>query len=172
MEKGQCYERYPSWMIAVSLLFWASTYALGIYILSGFGIVAVGAYLAYCLFTELRVLNTSCRNCYYFGKACCLGRGKFASLIFKKGTKGFSDRKVSWTDVLPDMLVAFIPVVAGAVLLILGFRWPVLGAMVGLVLLATAGTGFVRGSLACKHCKQRELGCPAMKLFEDRASRR
>jgi len=34
-----------------------------------------------------------------------------------------------------------------------------------LLLLATAGKGAVRSSLACKRCRQRELGCPAERLF-------
>jgi hypothetical protein len=34
-----------------------------------------------------------------------------------------------------------------------------------LVLLSTIGNSFVRGSLACRYCKQRDLGCPAEQLF-------
>ena len=43
----------------------------------------------------------------------------------------------------------------------------VLFFIVVLVMLALAfvGTGLFRGALACKHCHQRELGCPAERLF-------
>jgi len=34
-----------------------------------------------------------------------------------------------------------------------------------LILLTSAGNSYIRGSLACKYCQQRELGCPAEKLF-------
>jgi hypothetical protein len=37
--------------------------------------------------------------------------------------------------------------------------------IVALVFLGSVGTGFVRGQLACKHCKQRERGCAAERLF-------
>jgi hypothetical protein len=35
----------------------------------------------------------------------------------------------------------------------------------GSFLLTFIGNGLVRGSLACKYCKQREIGCPAEQLF-------
>jgi len=34
-----------------------------------------------------------------------------------------------------------------------------------LIGLATQGNYLVRSRIACKYCKQRELGCPAEKLF-------
>ena len=42
-------------------------------------------------------------------------------------------------------------------------------AVVLIILLTTLGNAIVRGSLACKHCMQRELGCPAEKLFSKEA---
>jgi len=32
-------------------------------------------------------------------------------------------------------------------------------------LLFSVGNSYVRGSLACKFCRQRQLGCPAEKMF-------
>ena len=45
------------------------------------------------------------------------------------------------------------------------FSWVLLLAIGALVLLGSVGTGFIRGQLACKYCRQRELGCPAEQLF-------
>ena len=35
-----------------------------------------------------------------------------------------------------------------------------------LLILGFPGTAFVRGQLACRFCRQRELGCPAEQLFD------
>ena len=53
----------------------------------------------------------------------------------------------------------------GIVLLIRDFSWLVLAMVILLLFLATLGNGVIRGSLACKYCKQREIGCPAEQLF-------
>jgi hypothetical protein len=37
--------------------------------------------------------------------------------------------------------------------------------MLDILILGFAGNAFVRGQLACSHCMQRKLGCPAAKLF-------
>jgi hypothetical protein len=37
--------------------------------------------------------------------------------------------------------------------------------LVVLVFLSLAGNAIIRGSFACKYCRQREIGCPAEKLF-------
>ena len=51
-------------------------------------------------------------------------------------------------------------------LLIRAWSWGTLAAMVLLLALTTIGNGIVRGKLLCLHCRQRKLGCPALKLFE------
>jgi hypothetical protein len=62
-------------------------------------------------------------------------------------------------------MVSLIPILVGIVLLIIHFNLLILLAVLLLVLLSSIGNSFVRGSLACKYCKQKELGCPADKLF-------
>lgn len=90
-----------------------------------------------------------------------------SGLLFKRGdTEGFSSRSVTWRELIPDILVSLIPLVAGIVFLVRDFAWPVLAAMVMLLFLATAGNGFVRSTLACRQCRQRELGCPAERFFQ------
>jgi len=74
--------------------------------------------------------------------------------------------QMTWKDMLPDIMVSLIPFVVGIILLIIHFNWTMLILVVALFLLASVGNGYVRSSLACKYCKQRELGCPAEKLFD------
>lgn len=166
MEKAKSYENFPLRIVLMSNALSLSTYALGAYILSGFGALASALYLLYCLAIEVNVLRRSCVGCYYYGKVCGFGKGKLCSTFFKKGdSKIFSKREISPADILPDFLVSIIPLAGGAVLSIMNFSWPVVGAMAALLVLSFAGNAFVRGSFACKYCKQRALGCPAEKMF-------
>ncbi|MCD4817605.1 MAG: hypothetical protein K8S23_02810 [Candidatus Cloacimonetes bacterium] len=68
-------------------------------------------------------------------------------------------------DMIPDILISLIPVVIGIILLIVNFSLILLFILVLLILLTTIGNGFIRGTLVCKYCKQKELGCPADKIF-------
>jgi hypothetical protein len=105
-------------------------------------------------------------NCYYYGKWCSLGRGKLCALLFPKGNpQKFIDRKVTWRDVVPDFLVFIFPLIGGIIGLFLHFSWIVVGALIALAMFSFGGNALVRGMLACKHCKQRDLGCPAVQLF-------
>jgi len=72
---------------------------------------------------------------------------------------------MTWKDMIPELLIALIPLVMGIVMLIVNFKIIILAAVILLILLTTAGRGYIRGSLTCRFCKQRELGCPADKLF-------
>ena len=74
-------------------------------------------------------------------------------------------KQFSWRDLVPDFMVTLIPLGVGITMLIRSFSWLVLLLIVAFVLLGSVGTGLVRGQLACKYCKQRELGCPAERLF-------
>jgi hypothetical protein len=72
---------------------------------------------------------------------------------------------MTWRDMAPDMLVTLAPMLAGIVMLVMDFDALYLSAIILMVLLATAGNGLVRGRLTCAFCRQRELGCPAERLF-------
>jgi len=72
---------------------------------------------------------------------------------------------MTWKDLIPDMLVAIIPLIIGVVRLIMDFNWILLFIVILLFLLVSKGNEFVRGTLACKYCKQREINCPAEKMF-------
>jgi hypothetical protein len=115
---------------------------------------------------EFRLIKRHCTNCYYYGKACAFGQGKISSIFFKKGdVKKFCKKQMTWKDILPDFLVSLIPILVAIVLLIIRFNWTILILVILLFLLTFIGNGLIRGSLACKYCKQRKLGCPAEQLF-------
>jgi hypothetical protein len=91
-------------------------------------------------------------------------------MFFKKGNpERFTGKEISWKDLIPDFLVLIFPLVGGIIALIMDFTWLVLVLMVILVVLSSSGNALIRGSLACKYCKQRELGCPAVQLFDKSA---
>ena len=70
---------------------------------------------------------------------------------------------------IPDFLVLIFPLVGGIIVLIKDFNWLILVLMVILVMLSMGGNALIRGSFACKYCKQKELGCPAEQLFNKSA---
>jgi len=108
-------------------------------------------------------------NCYYYGKLCGLGKGKIAPLFIKKGDpKIFIKRDISWKDLIPDILVLLIPLLGGIFYLFIRFNFLTLVLMAAITILAMPCVGFMRGCLLCVNCKQRELGCPAEKLFGKR----
>lgn len=166
MGKPKTFENYPCWIMLISNLVSILIYLAGAFIIYHLGLVWLGLYIIYILFLEIRIMKKSCINCYYCGRCCAFGKGKLSALFFKKGNPNkFARRKITWKYIIPDFLVSIIPLIAGIVLLILKFNWLILLSVILLVMLASFGNSFVRGSLACKHCRQRELGCPAEQLF-------
>jgi len=116
---------------------------------------------------EILILKKSCVNCYYYGRLCGFGRSKLCALLFKQGNpQKFAEREATWLDILPDFLIMIFPVVGCIISLILNFNVLPLILLIVLVLLYLIGNAVIRGSITCKYCKQRELGCPANKLFE------
>lgn len=163
---NHCYENYPLWIVIMSNLVPISIYVIGAYIIYGLGLIYAIIYLIYCIFMEIRLLKNGCVNCYYYGKVCGFGKGKLSALFFKKGDiSKFNQREIGWKDMIPEMMVPILPLIAGIIILIYNFSWIILVLMIVILILSTAGTAFVRGSLTCRSCKQRELGCPAEQLF-------
>ncbi len=166
MAKEECFEQYPLRIVLASNLVSLGIYAIGACIIYRFGAIWLAAYLLGIVLMEFRLLGGSCVNCYYYGKMCAFGRGKICSLLFKKGEPDkFIKRQISFKDMLPEMLVSLVPLLVGIALLIMNFDFLMLGLVVLLIILSSAGNGCVRGSLACKHCKQGKMGCPALKLL-------
>lgn len=161
----KCYESYPLWMIMLSNSLSISTYIIGAYILYGLGIIFTVLYLLFCMAMEIRLLRKGCTSCYYYGKTCAFGKGRLSSYFFKKGDPSrFTNKEVSWYEVLPDFLVFLFPLAGGIILLFNEFNWLILLLVIIILILSLGGNAFIR-SLTCKHCKQRELGCPAADLF-------
>jgi hypothetical protein len=165
LQKVKCYENYPLSTVFVSNLLNILIYAIGFYIIYQLGWIWSLVFLVYIFFLEFRVLSKSCVNCYYYGRYCAFGKGKLCSLFFSKETKKFNQRRITWIHVLPDFLISLIPIIVGIIVLIINFSWLILVLIILLFILMTIGNSFVRGQLACKFCKQKELGCPAEKLF-------
>jgi len=167
MQNNKAYENFPLWIPLLSCVLSLSIYALGTYIFSQLDFFFTVLYLMFCLWVELRILKGSCVNCYYYGKTCGLGRGKLCALLFKKGNpEKFAEKEISWKDLIPDFLVLIFPLVGGIIILIRDFTWLIMALMVILAMLWFFGNALIRGSLACKFCKQKELtGCPAEQLF-------
>ncbi len=166
MEIIKTYDKYPVRIVILSNLVSLSIYGIGIMITLRAGLIPAVLYLAFILAFEYRLISRHCTGCYYWGKTCGFGKGRISSLFFKKGDPSiFCNNKMSWKDLMPDLLITLVPLVTGIVLIILRFDFVILFALVILILLTTMGNGFVRGTLTCRYCRQRELGCPAEKLF-------
>jgi hypothetical protein len=169
MYSTKCYENYPLSFVIGSNILQLLIYAIGAYIIYLLGSIWIILYILYIIVLEIRLLTMSCIHCYYYKKRCAFGKGKLCSLFFKKGEpKKFIEKQINWKDIIPDFLVSIIPLIIGIYLLITKFDWILLILIIILVFLAFPVNGFLRGSLACKYCKQRQIGCPAEQLFQKR----
>jgi hypothetical protein len=166
MQEPGCKEQYPLSTVLASNLLSVLLYGTGICILFQAGIPWVIGYGIFILILETRLIGWHCVDCYYYGKTCAFGKGRLSSLFFRKGSpEKFLGMSLTWKDMVPDFLVFIIPVLAGILLLVQEFSWTILVLIMALFLLGFLGNAFVRGQLACRYCKQREIGCPAMQLF-------
>jgi len=121
----------------------------------------------YILILEFRLLSGHCVDCYYYGRTCAFGKGRVSALFFPRGNpEKFSRMTLSWKNIVPDFLVFIIPVLSGILLLVMDFTWTIFVLVIALFLLGFLGNALVRTHLACRYCKQREIGCPAEKLFD------
>lgn len=160
------FERYPLGIIVLSNGLSILIYTLALFILYQLGIIFAILFFCYCVFLEIRLYRSGCVNCYYYGKLCGFGKGKVCSFFFSRGNpERFNEKKLTWKDMIPDMLILFIPFAGGIFSLFLSFSWIILSAVIVIIFLSLFGNAFIRGSFSCKYCKQKELGCPASELF-------
>ncbi|MDD1657271.1 MAG: hypothetical protein LUQ41_02290 [Methanomicrobiales archaeon] len=163
---SHCHDPYPLSAVIVSNAVSISTYAIGAYLMFRAGIFWMFLYVAFVVALEIRLLKYHCVDCTYYGKVCAFGKGKISAFFFPRGDPGrFCGRKITWIDILPDFLVSLVPMGAGILLLTWRFDWVILILVIILFLLGFVGNGLVRGLIACRFCRQRELGCPAEQLF-------
>lgn len=166
MKEIKSYENFPLWIPLIAIVVSILSYIVGAAILIGFGIIISILYLVYCFGVEMLVVFRGCKNCYYYGKVCGLGKGKIAPLFTKKGDpKKFVVKDISLYQLMPDFLTVIFPIAGGIILLILDFSLILIGMIFLLVIIYFGGAAVVRGFFACRYCKQRELVCPAEKLF-------
>ena len=167
MQEPDCYDNYPAMIVVISNLVSFLIYGIGAYILFRFSLIWVIIYVIFILFIEFRLLGRHCVDCYYYGKTCAFGKGRLSSIIFPKGQpEQFSQKKITWKDIVPDFLVFIVPVLAGVLLLLQEFTLIILILIIALAILGFFGNAFVRGQLACRYCKQKAIGCPAAQLFD------
>ena len=165
------YENFPFRIVMLTNLFSIAIYLIGLYIMLNLGIFFAALYIAYIILIEIRLLAKSCKDCYYYGKVCAFGKGKCSALFFKKGKpENFLKTEITMKDIIPDFLTFIFPLIGGIILLLSNFSWLIIILLVILVILGFGGNAVVRGSFACKYCKQREIGCPAEKLFSKKKS--
>lgn len=165
------YQNFPFWVVIVSNLVSVSVYVLGVLIILNLGLVLTILYLAFILFLEFRLIRYHCVDCFYYGKTCGFGKGRLSALLFKKGdNKRFCSKVMTLKDMIPDLLVSLIPFVTGIILLVLSFDFMLFITIILLLFLSTIGSGFIRSNLTCKYCKQKEIGCPAEKLFSKKTN--
>ncbi|KYK20720.1 hypothetical protein AYK21_05630 [Thermoplasmatales archaeon SG8-52-2] len=166
MNSKKSYEKYPIGFVIGANILQLLIYFIGAYIVYLIGPIWLILYVLYIIILEIRLLRLSCIHCYYYGKLCAFGRGKFCALFFKKGKpKKFIDKKITWKDIIPEFLLSIIPIMIGIALLIIDFNLILLFLIILLLILAFPANGYLRGALACIHCKQREIGCPAEQFF-------
>jgi hypothetical protein len=160
------HENYPATTVIASNLVTFLIYIIGIAILYQVSLIWVTGYILFILFLEFRLISGHCRDCYYYGRTCAFGKGRVSACFFQKGQpEQFSRMEITRKDIVPDFLVVIVPVLAGILLLLSGFTVTVLTLVIALLLLGFPGNALVRGKLACRYCKQREIGCPAERLF-------
>jgi len=166
MKSKKCYNNYPIGFVIGANILQLLIYFIGAYIVYLIHPFWLILFILYILILEIRLLKLSCINCYYYGKLCAFGRGKICALFFKKGIpKKFIDKKITWKDIIPEFMLSIIPIIIGIALIIMNFNWILLLLIIFLLILAFPVNGFLRGSLACIHCKQSEIGCPAEQFF-------
>ena len=111
------YDKYPLQIVVLTNLFNLLIYAIGIIILQSIGWLYAGLFIAYIIAFEIRLLKYHCPDCYYYGKVCGFGKGIVSSLFFKKGDpKKFTCKEIGYKDLIPDMLVFFIPAISGKII--------------------------------------------------------
>lgn len=167
----EVFDDYPLWICAVAELMQLGIYALGALILLEVAPWAAGVLLLYCLTLEVRLMRTACVDCCYYGRRCFSAKGVIAAMLFsRRDPERFAHNEITFKDLIPDFAVGLVPLLVGLGLLVTrGLSWYLGVLLLLLAALAFPVTGWVRGTLACPHCKQREIGCPAQKLFGEKS---
>ena len=167
MKKPKIYDNYPLWIVILANILMLAVYVAGAYIMFALSQITGFLYVAYLVLLELNYFKEGCTCCCYYGKLCAFGKGAVAAMLFKEGDpEKFCERELSFKDFIPQVLVVLIPLIVGtAILISRGFNLLILIAMIYPVFSWFAVNPFLYGKLACLHCKQGSICCPALKFF-------
>ncbi len=173
MEKT-LYNNYPLGMVLIVNVLMLLVYVAGAYIMFILSWITRVLYLVYLVSLELIFYKEGCVYCCYYGKRCAFGKGAIASVFFKKGdSKKFGKRGIGWKNLIPQILVVLIPVIVGISLLVSrGFNLWILIAVIYPVLSWFVVNPIVYGKIACPHCRQGSICCPAMKFFAKKENKK
>ena len=165
-KEPEAYEHYPMSTVVIFNLVTVINYLIGIYLLARVGLVWGVLFFLYVIAMEFMVYREGCVNCYYYGKRCMSGRGVIAKKLFRKGNpKVFEEKKVTWKNLLPQVMLTVFPLIGGGYLLWQGFEWLILVLMTIPILMWFVGNPLIYGKLACLHCRQGRKCCPANDFF-------
>ena len=165
--KPVLFEKYPLWMVLVFNLAMLLVYLAGAYIMFRLHLITGILFIIYLIFIEASVYREGCRHCFYYGKRCVAAKGLLAPFLVKKGDpKKFCERKLKFKDFIPQLLVALIPLIVGIALLVSrGFHLLTFIALLYPVFSWVVVNPIIYGKLACNHCKQGSICCPALEFF-------
>ncbi len=170
MKNPKIYDRYPLRIVALANILQLAVYVAGAYIMFKLSLITGILYVVYLLLLERSVFKEGCIHCCYYGKFCAFGKGVVAAKFFKRGDpKKFCERRLGLKDFIPQLLVVLIPLIIGVALLVSrGFDTSILIAMAYPLLSWFAINPILYGKLACLHCKQGSICCPALKFFTEK----
>ncbi len=155
-------DAYPARILCFSLGHMTLSYALGFVIMLRIHPLSGALFLALCAGSLVACLRYRCRFCFYFGKACYVGLGKLAAVLYQPGEpRDFARAQNLVPAAVFSFTVLLLPMATIVALAILRFSW-VNVVLLACYLLLVVFAGFaVRKSHYCDHCRQAELGCPA-----------
>lgn len=167
MKNPKIYDSYSLWIVILANILILAVYVAGVFIMFKLSIITGILYLVFVILLEYYYLKEGCIHCCYYGKFCAFGKGVIAAKFFKKGSpEKFCERELSLKSFIPQILVVLIPSVVGIALLISrGFNILILIALIYSVLSWFIVNPILYGKLACPHCKQGSICCPALKFF-------
>ncbi|MBA7681635.1 hypothetical protein ES703_89975 [subsurface metagenome] len=167
MKNPKMYDNYPLWIVIPANILMLAVYVAGAYIMFRLSLITGILYVAYLVLLECHFFKEGCTCCYYYGKLCAFGKGAKAAMFFKRGDpEKFCERELGFKDFIPQILVVLIPLIVGIALLISrGFNLLILIAMIYPVFSWFVINPILYGKIACIHCKQGSICCPALKFF-------
>lgn len=149
-------EEYPVLNVVrgnLTILSWIATGALAVWL---FYPLAAWVYLSFALVMIVFVLRKLlCANCYYYGKRCSMGWGKFSALLFKKGAlENFSKGPGQSIAIVTYDILSFVPLILLIVSLVKDFTLFKVFVLALLVFVSFYGARITRRDL-CSRCKMR-----------------